>query len=270
MTDHLYSIRMHASKGRRHLSGAERITTAGKIIAIAGELLHRALDKGAPPDHISVVVDSLRDRSLREMKALNVVTMPLSDMCDCHAAATRILQETGISEPAVLAAFRFLQRGAAPSGENMRGAMIMDDRNGDRLEPDQERGVRASCFDWSEDASGKIKQKLASSGLTHHRTQEALALATKVAHAPGMVAELCWSDDPEYTAGYVASTLTGYVRFPHMKQRGDPKGGRVFFINRDIVDLETIIGYLETDPVLITEIGECRSGIPEEHFGSGA
>ncbi len=268
MTDKLYSIRMHASQEGRHISGAERITTAERIIMTAGELMRRALDKGTPPDHISIVVNNLQDRSLREMKALNIVTMHLPDMRDCHAAAARILQKTGVSERAVLSAVRFLGTGAAPSGGNMRGAIIMDAQSGERLEPDRERGVRASRFDWSDDALEKIKRKLASVGLTHHRTHEALALATKVAHAPGMVAELCWSDDPEYTAGYVASAVVGYVRFPSLKQQGDPKGGRVFFINRDVIDLEKIIGYLETDPVLITEIGECTSGIPDEHFGS--
>jgi len=95
----------------------------------------------------------------------------------------------------------------------MRGAMIIDARTGDRMEPDQERGVRASRFDWTDDALEAINRKLAVIGLTHFRTREALALATKVAHAPGMVAELCWSDDPDYTAGYVASRATGYVRF---------------------------------------------------------
>ncbi len=269
MTDNLYSIRMHASQEGRHISGAERITTAGRIVTIAEELLHRALDEGIPLDHISLVVDSLQHHTFRGIKALNVVTMHLPDMHDCRAAAARILQKAGVSEQAVLSAIGFLRRGGSPSGENMRGAMIMDARSGERLEPDRERGVRASRFDWSDNALEKIKRKLASSGLTHHRTREALALATKVAHAPGMVAELCWSDDPDYTAGYVASAVVGYVRFPHLKQQGDPKGGRVFFINRNVVDLETIIGYLETDPVLITEIGECRSGTPDEHFGSG-
>jgi 6-carboxyhexanoate--CoA ligase len=152
----------------------------------------------------------------------------------------------------------------------MRGAIIMDAQSGERLEPDQERGIRASRFDWSEDASERIKRNLETAGLAHHRTREALALATKVAHAPGMVAELCWSDDPDYTAGYAASTGLGYVRFPCLKQSGDPKGGRVFFVNREIVNMDALISYLETDAVLITEIGECRSGIlPDELFGSG-
>ncbi len=270
MTDHLYSIRMHASHEGRHRSGAERITSAGRIVIIAEELLHRALDKGVPPDHISITVDILSDHSLHELRSLNVGTVNLPDVRTCQAAAVRILKGMGISERAVLDAVRFLRRGAAPSGGNMRGAIIMDSRSGERLEPDHERGIRVSRFDWSDEALAKIKQTLASCGLTHHRTYEALALATKVAYAPGMVAEFCWSDDPEYTAGYVASAASGYVRFPFLKQPGDPKGGRVFFVNRDVTDRETIINYLESDPVLITEIGEVRNGIPDAFVGKGA
>ena len=32
-----------------------------------------------------------------------------------------------------------------------------------------------------------------------------IVLATKVSAHPATVAELCWSDDPEYITGYVAS-----------------------------------------------------------------
>lgn len=103
--------------------------------------------------------------------------------------------------------------------------------------------------------------------LTHFRTREALALATKVAHAPALVAELCWSDEADYTAGYVASLTTGYVRFPFLKQNGDRNGGRVFFIDRGELDMDGLIRYLKIEPVLINEIGECRPSItPEEYF----
>jgi 6-carboxyhexanoate--CoA ligase len=129
--------------------------------------------------------------------------------------------------------------------------MIMDAVSGDRLEPDHERGVRASRFDWTDSALGSISRNLEERGLTHFRTREALALATKVAHAPAMVAELCWSDEPEYTAGYVASLGTGYVRFPYLKERGDPCGGRAFFVDRNKLDLSALMHYLQTVPVLI-------------------
>ncbi len=144
----------------------------------------------------------------------------------------------------------------------------MDARSGERLEPDQERGVRVSHFDWSDGALAQIKRALASAGLTHHRTHEALALATKVAHAPGMIAELCWSDDPGYTAGYVASAALGYVRLPHLKPPGDQKGGRVFFIDCKIADRETVIRYLEAEPVLVTDIGDITNEIPDAFIGN--
>ncbi len=151
----------------------------------------------------------------------------------------------------------------------MRGAIIMDAQSGDRLEPDQERGIRVSRFDWSEDALERVKRSLALAGLAHHRTYEALALATKVAHAPGIIAELCWSDDFDYAAGYAASASMGYVRFPYLKKYGDPKGGRVFFVDRETLNLDALFTYLETDPVLIAEIGKCMSDVrPDALLGS--
>jgi 6-carboxyhexanoate--CoA ligase len=149
----------------------------------------------------------------------------------------------------------------------MRGAVIMDARSGERLEPDQERGVRASRFDWSEEALKDIERDLKAVDLTHFRTREALALATKVAYAPGVVAELCWSDEPDYIAGYVASLQTGYVRFPRLKNIGNPKGGRVFFVNNhDALDVTKLIDYLQFFPVLISAAGECRSAVTREEY----
>ena len=149
----------------------------------------------------------------------------------------------------------------------MRGAMIMDALTGERLEPDHERGVRASRFDWSEKALESVTGSLASVGLTHFRTREALALATKVAHAPGMIAELCWSDEPDYTAGYVASPDMGYVRFPFLKQQGLSHGGRAFFVQRNGLDLQLLIRYLESAVILVDDTGVCHPAIdPELYF----
>jgi 6-carboxyhexanoate--CoA ligase len=148
----------------------------------------------------------------------------------------------------------------------MRGAMIMDAQTGERLEPDPERGVRVSRFDWSDETKEKMRYLLAGIGLTHFRTIEALSLATKVAHAPGMAAEICWSDDPDYTAGYVASLTTGYVRFPCLKEQGDEKGGRAFFVRRDETEVDLLIRYLQTEAVLIVDPGVCRPEIDAGEF----
>jgi 6-carboxyhexanoate--CoA ligase len=139
--------------------------------------------------------------------------------------------------------------------------MIVDAQNGKRLEPDQERGVRASRFDWTDEALDAITRKLAAIGLTHFRTHEALALATKVAYAPGILAELCWSDEPDYIAGYVASRKIGYVRFPILKLHGDSRGGRAFFVNGNDLDMRRFINYLQTEVVFIADTGECRPAI---------
>jgi 6-carboxyhexanoate--CoA ligase len=88
-----------------------------------------------------------------------------------------------------------------------------------------------------------------------------------VAYAPGIVAELCWSDDPDYTAGYVASVGMGYVRFPILKKLGDAKGGRAFFVDKNALDMGTFLRYLEQEAALITDIGECRAAMePEAYF----
>lgn len=191
------------------------------------------------------------------LTALDVVTVSAPDPDAGRTVAAKTLQTAGVSMTAANAAMHHIIKGAASSGGALRGAMVMDSLTGERLEPDRERGVRASRFDWSDEALQKVQRVLGSAGLSHHRTREALALATKVAHAPGMVAELCWSDDPDYTAGYVASLGTGYVRFPFLKQLGDDRGGRAFFVDRERLNMDALVNYLQCEPVLISEVGSC-------------
>ncbi|MGE5172327.1 MAG: 6-carboxyhexanoate--CoA ligase [Betaproteobacteria bacterium] len=266
MNDDLYNVRMSASKGGRHISGAERIVAADKIDVVLRDLTARAMLRGAEPDQIRLAVESLKGHPLRMLTALDVVTVDVPDAQSGRSMAIRVLQRMGIADNAANSAVNYLASGAAMSGGNMRGAIIMDALDAERLEPDRERGVRASRFDWSEDASRRINDNLAAVGLTHFRTREALALATKVAHAPGMVAELCWSDEPDYTAGYVASLKTGYVRFPFLKEKGDTKGGRVFFVDRGSLDLNALTRYLQTEAVLIVEIGECKPSMKSDDY----
>lgn len=262
----LYSIRMRATDGGRHISGAERIASQEKIDRIVRELVARALAKAIPPGQIEVHIDCLGDETPRLLTALDVVTVNAPDMFTGRSVAVRVLELCGITAQAAEAGMRCLRQGAAPSGGNMRGAIIMDAQTGERLEPDSERGVRVSRFDWAEDTLSKTKRRLEAVGLTHYRTYEALALATKVAHAPGMVAELGWSDDPNYTAGYVSSRSLGYVRFPMLKQKGDPCGGRVFFVDSYRLNMDDLIRYLQTETVLINDTGRCRRAVKPETY----
>lgn len=144
----------------------------------------------------------------------------------------------------------------------MRGAILIDAADGRRLEPDPVRGVRASRMDLTPAAAQRLRQGLASLGLDNPHVREALTLAAKVLSTPGIVAELCWSDDPDYTAGYVASAHHGYVRFPHLKPLGDGRGGRAFFLRTEGLDLEAVIEHLERSVLLIDDIGALNGPRP--------
>jgi len=252
MKEQLYSIRMHASYQGRHVTGAERIVRSDALDTVIRELTARAMVRIPLPDQITVTAENLGERSLQRIKALNMTALDISTVQAGRSTAVCALQHAGASLYSAEKAINHLSKGPSTSGHAMRGAIIMDAQTGERLEPDQERGVRASRFDWDEQTLVLTRQRFAALGLTHFRTFEALALATKVAHAPGAVAELCWSDDPDYTAGYVASLHTGYLRIPQLKKIGDPNGGRVFFVDGDHFDLSAFVRYLQLEPVLIT------------------
>ena len=262
----LYSIRMRASGGGKHISGAERIVSSAAIDRAVKELIDRAMNKDRAPDQIAVQIEDLKGLSPRLLKALDVVTINAADPETGRADASQVLHMAGVSSKAVDTAVDQILGSAAPSGGNMRGAMIMDSETGERLEPDQERGVRASRLDWTDEARIAADRLLSGSGLTHFRIREALALATKVVHAPGVIAELCWSDDPDYTAGYVASFKTGYVRFPFLKREGEDRGGRAIFINRNTLDPAALLHYLQAEPVLINAVGKCSDVVERETY----
>jgi len=129
----------------------------------------------------------------------------------------------------------------------MGGAMLLCAVTGQRLDTTGSRGVRVSRMDIGNEQV--FITQLAEGGINNTHVREALVLASKVAAAPGMVAELCWSDDPEYTTGYVASA-GGYIRIPHCKPLGSLLGGRVFFV-QPATEVEGIIDYLQHQPVLV-------------------
>jgi 6-carboxyhexanoate--CoA ligase len=136
----------------------------------------------------------------------------------------------------------------------MRGAVLMSAVDGRRLERDPARGVRASRMDYTPECRAELADWMSTAGLKSNRFVEALAVATKVAWS-GVAAEICWSDDPTYAPGYVASPRFGYCRFPRLKALGTALGGRVFFL----VDLShslEVIRRLEHCPLLIDRLSK--------------
>ena len=246
----LYSIRMRASRARAsdgtggekpdHISGAERIAEAGDIPALAAELSRRALGhaKGRP-DSIHITLEALEADAILRIPALPARALACADAATGLGLAANMLREAGVERAE---AVMDLLRNAPP----MRGAMLVDADTLERLEPDRERGVRATRMDMAAQSAP------AADGKQHYR--EAAVLAAKVCAAPHILAEVCISDDPDYVTGYVAAPGPGYVRIERMKEPGSPRGGRVFLYRGPREAVADTVAFLERQPVLVENV----------------
>lgn len=232
-----YSIKMRASKAGRHVSGAERIIDQQELAAAAGCLSERALHHGlGRADFINIKMEEIQPGELEYLDALPVSTRPASNVEGSYVIMRQLLAELGLAAQAE--ELINLLRHVHP----MRGAVLYDIATNRRVEPDKERGIRVTYMDAEGAGCG-------SSNKNHFR--EAIVLATKVVNAPGILAELCMSDDPDYLVGYLASKKHGYVRLTPMKNMGDPHGGRVFIFDSRLAQAQAAITYLEKQKVLV-------------------
>jgi len=247
MSKHLhYSVRMRSVENGAHLSGAEGIYEKDDVIDIVKEYTGRAFthDKGRA-DEIRLTIEELKERP-RKISSLPLCTLKTRNPEAVQKAVFKILSSIGITERAIDEAFKSLTIGIT-----MRGAMLMD-IEGVRLEPDLLRGVRVTRMGITKQAESTLSRQLAKLGLNNDTVKEALVLASKVHKYPMVLGELCISDDPNYTTGYIASRAFGYIRLPHIKKRGIPYGGRTFFITGG--EVKELIKYLQMTPVLIDSI----------------
>lgn len=228
-----------------HISGAEGLFEFREIAESATEYLSRAVcHPRGMPDEVVITAERLRQ------KPVITPLLPYSTVpCESPGGARNIIRETladaGISEEAMATAFRIVA-----GKETMRGASLVSAKSGSRLEPDKERGVRVSRLGISKSADRSLSRRLSRDGINTTTVKEALVLASKVASCKAIIAELCISDDPDYTTGYTASRKLGYVRIPHIKRKGDLAGGRVFFV-KEGSDAARIVEYLERVPVMV-------------------
>lgn len=246
---------MRASLHKTHVSGSERLIEDSCLRETLEEMIRRALASYALPDEIRIATDTVLPGSISCIRSLDVETRLYPTIAAAHGSAREILGSNGISSAAIETAFRLIESGPTPEGNNMRGAMIIDSFTGERIEPDMRRGIRVSRIDYTEEARILLINLLNEFGICHERIPDALAIASKVVHKNETVAELCWSDNPNYTTGYVASKKSGYVRLSPMKEEGSMRGGRAFFVDPEDLNLEQYIYYLEQHPVIIDRIG---------------
>ena len=285
-----YSLKMRASQHvgegenshEQHISGAERIVGRDSVEAVCAAMVRRAMNHSkGDPDFINVKIEKVHESDIQVLKSLPVTRVDVETWQEGLEKAFGLVSkavaendgllrdarndvEAECSRNACISITEAKQSCAlrndveacndkiANFAENlpnllretfpMRGAMLYDIATGNRLEPDHERGVRATYMDALH--SSEVD------GCKNH-FNEAIVLATKVANAPGMVAEFCVSDDPNYVTGYVASKELGYVRIMKMKEMGDEYGGRIFLFDSRKASAEECIEYLQKKKVLV-------------------
>ncbi|MCQ2103499.1 MAG: 6-carboxyhexanoate--CoA ligase [Fibrobacter sp.] len=251
----------------QHISGAERIVTRDAVEEVCQAMVRRAMNhpKG-DPDKINIKIEKVPEEEIQILDALPVTRIDVNTWQEGLDKAFQLVEEsvadiaqssTPLCHPregedlAALANFREklpeLLRATFP----MRGAMLYDIRTGNRLEPNLERGVRATYMDALKSNAVDARETGAAPSANKNHFNEAIVLATKVANAPGIVAELCISDDPDYVTGYVGSLELGYVRIMKLKEMGDPNGGRIFLFDSNKATAEECIDFLQKKKVLV-------------------
>ena len=257
--DALWSVRMRASRqvqsqkskvkspktNEIHISGAEGLYELSEIPEITKDYSLRAMDHPrGRPDRILITIERVTQKPRMAPLLPNITVQ-----CDSPDAARKIIQglllTAGISRKAIHCGMRVVACRAA-----MHGAALVQSGSAVRMEPDRQRGVRVSRLGILREGEKRLSRRLARHGINTTTVKEALVLASKVALCPHVLAELCVSDDPDYTTGYVASKRFGYIRIPCIKHNGSSSGGRVFFI-KEGADVTKIVGYLERTPVIV-------------------
>ena len=245
----LYSLKMRAEKiaqEREHVSGAEKILPEDELPAYMAALLARALHHAkGKADFVNFKVEAVAPEDVEHLDALPISTVEVETAEEGRHVILQALESLGLKNgEAILAKFS--------ETYGMRGAMLLDADTLERLEPDAVRGLRATYMDDERAAKRPSDCK--------NHFAEAVVLATKVVHAPHIVAEICVSDDPDYVAGYVAASSLGYRRITKLKAMGSPDGGRIFLYRGPREGVADCIRYLEKQCVLVRGVPDSPTG----------
>lgn len=240
----MYSVKMRASMElggvNKHISGAEKIVNESQLAGCVDALIARGLnhDKGKA-DFLNIKLELIKDQVLY-LDALPVTTIEVDSYSEGLKKVEDFLKENHIGNISKI--MDMLNETFA-----MRGAMLLDIRTLERLEEDHSRGIRATYMDLERDVSMVLANE-------KNHYMEAIVLATKVANCPGIVGEICISDDPGYVTGYVASRACGYRRITKLKEYGSENGGRIFLFDSTKASVDEAVEYLQKKRVIVRNV----------------
>lgn len=258
----LYSIKMRSSRTKKdlteHISGAESISSEENLEKAISLLLKRAFNhpKGKS-DFINIKLEEIKEEEITYIDPLPVTTINVEHYLDGFHVVEKILESIGIDKSKSKDIVQIIK-----SISNMRGAILLDINTFQRLETDKKRGVRATYMDFE----GNDMETLNKSIEKNAHFLEALALASKVVNCEQIIGEVCYSDDPNYTAGYVASKKYGYARITQLKEIGDTSGGRIFLYDSSLSNKNKCIEYIENKKIIVKDNIKFNKNISYDDF----
>lgn len=256
---HLYSVRMRAFKNDHHLSGGEDLVSRDRL----GERVLALLEQG--------LTSSKNSESLAPSLNIRIDPVPGSDIVPSLLLPIYCLESGShedtlsflrmaldarvprLSVPGKMFFGHFLEI-LGGSGKELSGATYILP-SGKRVIPEK-TGVRVSHFG----IAPHLRQVLLKESASHpagsgRRFIDALQIASKIMSHPVPEIEVCVSDNPEYTTGYIALKGFGYIRLPHIKPEGRAWGGRLIGLSSEIPpSLQSELSdYLSRAPVLFVD-----------------
>ena len=151
--DKWYSIKMRASKNEEgrdvHISGAEKIVSQSDVDGFCEALIYRGMHHAkGEADFLNLKINRVKREDIIYLDALPVETIEVDNWQHGQEEIRVYLKEIGIEDPESI--MQFLTQTYA-----MRGAMLLDVDRLVRLEPDTDRGIRATNMDM-ERANGEV------------------------------------------------------------------------------------------------------------------
>ncbi|MBL7573943.1 6-carboxyhexanoate--CoA ligase [Staphylococcus saccharolyticus] len=227
----MYSIKMRASNEDIHISGAETMCEFDDLENYLKKHFNKAFyHENGTIDFLNLKIEKVKE-PIQILRVLPVIE-------DLDDTLEQLAKQTGVSEYALNKGFEYIKNDI-----NYSGAIILSARTGHRLDNTGNRGIRVSNLAFKTcKRNGEISE----------RVKDARALATCMNTFEGVKAELCVSDDLNYTTGYYASSKLGYHIIFNIKKKATRQVGRIIFVD-DHIDLNQYITFLESIPKEIVD-----------------
>ncbi|MHB1927192.1 MAG: 6-carboxyhexanoate--CoA ligase [Leptospirillum sp.] len=256
---HLYSVRMRAFINDHHLSGGEDLVSRNALGERVLALLEQGLTSSKNSESLAPSLN-IRIEPVPETDIVPSVLLPVycleSGSHEETLSFFRLVLDAGfprMSVPGKMLFGHFLDI-LGGSDQKLSGATFILP-SGKKITPEQ-TGVRVSHFG----IVPHLRQILLKEAAIHpagagRRFIEALQIASKIMSHPVPEIEVCVSDNPEYTTGYIALKGFGYIRLPHIKPEGQSWGGRLIGLSSEIpTSLQSELSvYLSRVPVLFVD-----------------